>query len=84
ESFWYKLTAWNKRTDDSARRGALDHPVLYDKIPEYVDAPNPDDVEIIWYDKDGHAKDSSAYQKPAVTVTDMKDFDIGGSQEFEK
>ena len=48
ESFWYKLTAWNKRTDDSARRGALDHPVLYDKIPEYVDAPNPDDVEIIW------------------------------------
>ena len=53
ESFWYKLTTWNKWTEDSSRRGALDHPVLYDKIPEYVDAPNPDDVEIIWYDKDG-------------------------------
>lgn len=84
ETFWYKLTAWNKWTEDSSRRGALEHPVLYDKIPEYVDAPDPADVTVLWYNKDGSLKQDSDYQKPAVTVSDMEDLDIGGSQEFQK
>lgn len=81
DTVWFKTTVINhaltEAQADTGVQGALLDPIIYDKIPEYIETSGLDrnDITVLWYDKDGKLKDTvPQYEIKKRTVSDVEDF----------
>lgn len=80
DTVWFKTTIDNKKltekTADTDMQGALLEPVIYDKMPEYIDTNGiKDNLNIKWYDKDGNEKTAVS---PVISQVSVNAPDYGG------
>lgn len=81
DKVWFKTTVDNKKlmtaTADTAMQGALLEPIIYDKLPEYINSSGLADgsIKLKWYDTNGNEKTGPT---PVISHVSKKAMDYGG------
>ncbi|MFR4218611.1 MAG: hypothetical protein ACLT16_13255 [[Clostridium] innocuum] len=81
DKVWFKTTVDNKKLTaaaaDTDMQGALLDPIIYDKLPEYIESSGleNDNIKIKWYGADGNEKTGIV---PSISHVSKKAPDYGG------